>query len=71
MEDALVSELEEGERVETDDGYLPHTPEYVRCPASISNPIDQEEMQRKVRARHETCNKRFKQWGIFEAGVPS
>ena len=36
--DALVSELEEGERVEADDGYRGHAPEYVRCPSCIANP---------------------------------
>lgn len=63
--DALVHELEEGERVEADNGYRGHAPEYVRCPASISNPPEQEEMQKKVRGRHETCNKRLKQWKIL------
>ena len=36
--DALVGELEEGERFEADDGYRGHAPEYVRCPSCIANP---------------------------------
>lgn len=56
--DALVQELEPGERVEADDGYRGHAPEHVRCPSCISNPIEDEAMQKRVRSRHETCNKR-------------
>ena len=44
--DALVSELEEGERVEADDGYRGHAPEYVRCPSCIANPPEREKCSR-------------------------
>lgn len=63
--DALAYELEEGERVEADDGYEPHAPQYVKCPKCIANDPERESMQQKVRSRHETVNKRFKQWKIL------
>ncbi|KAL7526661.1 hypothetical protein ACHAWF_007363 [Thalassiosira exigua] len=66
FQDALVSDLEEGERVEADDGYKHSAPEHVRCPGCIANAVEREEMQRRVRARHETCNKRLKQWGVLK-----
>ena len=34
---ALLSELEDGERCEADDGYRGESPKYVKCPASIGN----------------------------------
>ena len=63
---ALISELEEGERVEADDGYIGDAPQYVKCPKSISNRSDCELMQSLVRRRQEHVNKRFKQWGILK-----
>lgn len=64
--DALAHELEEGERVEADDGYDAHAPQYVKCPKCIANDPERESMQQKVRSRHETVNKRFKQWKILK-----
>lgn len=63
--DALISELDPGERVEADDGYVGHAPQYVRCPACLNNPTARQSMQQRVRARQETCNKRLKQWKIL------
>ena len=63
---ALLSELDEGERVEADDGYVGESPEYVKCPRSIGNHEITESMAAIVRRRHETINKRFKQWGILK-----
>ena len=37
FKDALVDELEEGERVETNMGYKASTPKYVKCPGTIWN----------------------------------
>ena len=65
LDDALAGELEEGERVEADDGYKNHAPEHVRCPACIANPTEFKKMQLRVRGRHETGNRRFKQWEIL------
>ena len=65
FDDALAGELEEGERVEADDGYKNHAPEHVRCPACIANPTEREKMQSRVRGRHETGNRRFKQCEVL------
>lgn len=62
---ALMTELGEGERVEADDGYIGEAPNNVKCPKSISNHACMEKMQAFVRRRHETINKRFKQWGVL------
>jgi hypothetical protein len=64
--DALLSELDEGERVEADDGYLGESPRYVKCPASITADPTTDAMQSHVRRRQETVNKRFKQWNILK-----
>ena len=63
---ALVGELEEGERVEANDGYVGEAPRYVKCPKCIVHRRDAEQMQSIARRRHETCNKRFKQFGVLK-----
>lgn len=63
---ALLGELEEGERVEADDGYSGEAPRHVKCPCSIAQRDDTDEMQSIVRRRHETVNKRFKQFGVLK-----
>ena len=62
---ALVSYLEDGERVEADNGYIGEAPTFVKCPKDIANPAENEVVQNIVRSRHETVNKRFKQWGCL------
>jgi hypothetical protein len=63
---ALKSMLDPGERVEADDGYRGESPGFVKCPQSIGQLAITESMQSLVRRRHETVNKRFKQWGILK-----
>ena len=63
---AIMGELEEGERVEADDGYIGESPRYVKCPKSIAQRADTEVMQTMVRRRHETVNRRFKQFGVLK-----
>jgi uncharacterized protein YpmB len=58
--------LDEGERVEADDGYVGEAPRYVKCPKSIGRHEEMEAAAAFVRRRHETINKRFKQWGILK-----
>jgi hypothetical protein len=59
--------LPHGERVEADDGCFGDAPVFVRCPKSIGeHDPTRESMQALVRWRHETVNKRFKQWKILE-----
>ena len=62
--DALTSWLEHGERVEADLGYKASAPTHVNCP-TIEVP-SRAGMTARVRLRHETCNKRFKNWNILK-----
>lgn len=63
---SLMSHLDNNERVEADDGYVGEAPQHVKCPMSFTNPEDTLKIQSRVRARHETVNKRFKQWGCLQ-----
>jgi hypothetical protein len=63
--DFLMSNLDPGERVEADDGYVGEAPRHVKCPMSFANPLKNRRMQAIVRSRHETIKKRFKQWGCL------
>ena len=63
--EALVTWLDPYERVEADDGYAAEAPLRVKCPASIAEEVERQAMTQRVRARQETVNKRFKQWGIL------
>ena len=62
---ALKSYLLPGERVEADDGYVGEAPRYIKCPKSIANPKKNKKRNRG-RSRHETVNKRFKNWGALK-----
>jgi hypothetical protein len=55
---AMKQQLSPGEKVQADLGYRGE-PDYIVLPTGV-NDIGQ-----RVRARHETVNKRFKQWGIL------
>ena len=61
--------LDPHERVEADDGYRHEAPEKVRCPKCITVPQERKRMMAIVRMRHETINRRVKQWrclkGVF------
>lgn len=63
---SLLSHLEDGERVEADDGLIGVAPQYSKVPKSMGHRVECEEMQQRVRSRHETINKRFKQWQIMK-----
>jgi hypothetical protein len=65
FQDGLVHHLEEGERCETDDGYVGSAPRYAKCPGVVEAIPDNAEMQQRVRNRQETVNKRFKNWAIL------
>ena len=67
FKDAIVDELEEGERVETDMGYKASAPKYVKCPGTIWSDKEKMKMQTRVCARQETVNKRMKNWNILKA----
>ena len=63
---SLQSFLDDGERVEADNGYRGSGPWYVKCPANVGNPAENLKMQGRVRSRHETVNGRFKNFAILE-----
>lgn len=62
---AVKSHLEEGERVEADDGYIGESPQCVKCPKSFTNPEETLYMQQRVRNRQESVNNRFKFWNVL------
>ena len=61
----LMTWLEVFERVEADDGYEGEAPLKVKCPSSIAVPDERQRLMGIVRRRHETVNRRFKQWKIL------
>jgi hypothetical protein len=63
--DSLMSNLDPGEWVEADDGYVGEAPHHVKCPMGFANPLKNRRMQGIVRSRHEKINKRFKQRGCL------
>jgi hypothetical protein len=63
--DSLMSHLEDGERVEADDGYIGEAPRHVKCPMCFTSQEECVEMQQRTRNRQETVNNRFKMWGIL------
>lgn len=64
---ALATNLEHGERCETDKGYRGSAPHFVKCPGGVEEDPDPavKAMKSRVRNRQETVNKRFKNWGIL------
>lgn len=60
----LLHMLEEGEMVEGDKGYIGES-DYIRARDDYSTVRERREKNR-LRARHETCNGRFKCWGILK-----
>ena len=64
----IMSQLDEGERVEADDGYIGEAPRRVKCPQSMGRTAveDYDKQQSISRRRHETVNKRFKQFGALK-----
>jgi hypothetical protein len=62
---AMLSMLGPNEQAEADDGYVGESPLHIKCPKCFTNPKEKLAMQGQVRSRHETVNKRFKQWGCL------
>ena len=65
MEEGLKDNLEHGERVEADDGYMAADPQFACVKSSIFHNEDKQKMRNSVRARHETVNKRLKDFKIL------
>ena len=60
--EGMANCLESFERVEGDDGYADACPRYTKVPGSLVAKKERKEMASAVRARHETFNKRLKQF---------
>ena len=63
---ALMFELDDGERCVADDVYVGEHPDRIKCPKGFPNRDESKEMESYVRGRHETVNKRFKQFGALK-----
>ncbi len=61
----LAHWLDEYKRVEVDDGYIGEAPQKVECPGCTSNPTENQAMQTRVQSRHESLNRRLKNWAIL------
>ena len=59
----LMHELQEGEKVEVDEGYTGDIP--IRPKSDFGGKDEWKYMKGKARARHECINRMFKQWGIL------
>ena len=57
---SLKSNLEPGERVEADDGYIGEALKFIECPRSFSNSQETLFMQQRVENRNEMINKHMK-----------
>ena len=63
---AMKGFLDEDKRVEADDGYVGEAPACIKCPKSFTNDQTKLAMQSRVRSRHETVNKRMKQFNCLK-----
>jgi len=61
----IVHYLEDGERLEADDGYEGIAPRFAKVPGNITRDETKLEVQNRVRRRHEQMNSRLKNWGCL------
>jgi len=64
---SLLNWLDENERMEADDGFIGECPKHCKCPGSFVADETKLWMQNRVRSRHETVNKRMKQFQCLRA----
>ena len=62
---ALIFMLDDGERVEADDGYRGEYPRHCKIPDPLDT-VSAAIMRQRVMQRHETVNKRFKNFGCLK-----
>lgn len=65
MKLGLLHFLEKDERVEADGGYIGLDPMYCKTPYKMAMTSEETYKRKVVLARHETVNKRLKQWGAL------
>lgn len=58
FQDGLMHQLDQGERVEANDGYIGECPRWIKCPGSVISIPARERMQKRTHLHHET----FKEW---------
>lgn len=63
----ILNLLEEGERIETDNGYKHLDPEFCLSKSGARGFASNHKVRERVRARHETVNKRFRNFNIVKA----
>ena len=66
----LLSNLEENERVEADNGYSNLDPEFVKSKSGITHKEENRGMRNTVRARHELVNRRIKTFNSLRIPFP-
>ena len=63
----LRHQLDEGERVEADNGYISLDPQYCKCPKGYRHLSEENSRgSRRARARHETANSRLKAFDVLK-----
>jgi len=50
---------------EADDGYIGEAPKHIKCPKMFTADEKKAAMEARVRSRHESVNKRMKQFGCL------
>ena len=59
----MIHELEPGERVEADDGYIGECPQHCKCSNGVTRREDREKLNQGQINQHETVNEQFKKSG--------
>lgn len=63
---SLLAFSDDKEQIEGDDGFIGECPKHVKCPGSFTAEPAKAAMQQRVRNRHETVNKRMKQFTCLQ-----
>ena len=69
LREILFSYLDENERVEAGNGYTGESPRYTKTPASLFYEEERKDMGNISRERHETVNRRFKDWSCLKMSL--
>mmetsp|Transcript_10731 Transcript_10731/g.16451 ORF Transcript_10731/g.16451 Transcript_10731/m.16451 type:complete len:174 (-) Transcript_10731:157-678(-) len=67
---SLMLKVEEGERIEADNGYIGEAPRHVICPASVEllamANSERLKFNKRIQGRHEVVNKHLKHWSCLK-----
>ena len=64
--DCMIHYLDKDEQIEADSGYRGSDPEFVKSPSMALRQNEDADLKNRVRARHETVNKRLKQFKMLD-----